>query len=242
MKGILIKTNLLFFMLLCTNIFYAQTYLGAGHGDIEVETSSEKGDEDTDFEALAKNTVNGKGLTYKQMAASRFLAQSTMGANKQMINEVVSMGIENWINNQYKIPKIDFNVLFSDVYDEAFQIFQDNGGDLDDYGIGVEHFWYAWWENLMKNDDYLRQRVAFTLSEIVVISMDGPLEEKAEGVGAYYDMLLKNSFGNYEELLMDVTLHAAMGTYLSHLNNSKEIPEENIHPDENYAIIFYWTF
>jgi len=235
MKGLLTKINLLFFIIFSTNIIYAQTYLGAGHGDIEVETSNEKGDEYTDFEALAKNTVNGKGLTDKQMAASRFLAQSTMGANKTMINDVVSMGIENWIENQFEIPKIDFNQLFNDIYDETYQIHLDNGGDPEDYGIFVEHFWYAWWENLMKNDDYLRQRIAYTLSEIMVVSMDGALDTKAEGVGAYYDMLLKNSFGNYEDLLMDVTLHAAMGTYLSHLNNSKAIPEENIHPDENYA-------
>ncbi|MBK8372718.1 MAG: DUF1800 family protein [Saprospiraceae bacterium] len=49
---------------------------------------------------------------------------------------------------------------------------------------------------------------------------------------------------NYRDLLYDITLHPAMESYLSHLNNPMEIPEENIHPDQNYAreIMQLFTF
>jgi uncharacterized protein (DUF1800 family) len=48
-------------------------------------------------------------------------------------------------------------------------------------------------------------------------------------------MLLRNSFGNFRELLRDVSLHPAMGLYLSHINNRRSDPANNIFPDENYA-------
>ncbi len=51
----------------------------------------------------------------------------------------------------------------------------------------------------------------------------------------YYDVLAKNAFGNYRELLEEVTLHPAMGVYLSMLGNEKPDPVLNIRPDENYA-------
>jgi uncharacterized protein (DUF1800 family) len=51
----------------------------------------------------------------------------------------------------------------------------------------------------------------------------------------YYDMLLRNSFRSYRDVLYDVTLHPCMGAYLSHLRNAKADPANNLFPDENYA-------
>jgi uncharacterized protein (DUF1800 family) len=48
-------------------------------------------------------------------------------------------------------------------------------------------------------------------------------------------MLSSHAFGNYRDLLMDMAINPTMGNYLSHLNNPKAIPEENIHPDQNFA-------
>jgi uncharacterized protein (DUF1800 family) len=87
----------------------------------------------------------------------------------------------------------------------------------------------------MHDKDLLRQRVALALSELFVISLDSDLSNQGYGLADYYDVLLRNSFGNFEDMLYEVTLHPCMGFYLSHLNNPKEIPEENIHSDQNYA-------
>jgi uncharacterized protein (DUF1800 family) len=73
------------------------------------------------------------------------------------------------------------------------------------------------------------------LSEIFVISLDSDLSGFGDALADYYDILLQHAFGNFEDLLYDVSLHPSMGYYLSHLNNPREIPLENIHPDQNYA-------
>jgi len=103
------------------------------------------------------------------------------------------------------------------------------------FGPYAAHFNYTFSENLIKAEDQLRQRMAFALSQIFVVSSQSDLGDNALSLTSYYDILLHQSFGNYKDLLLEVTLSPSMGFYLSHLNNSKAIPEENIHPDENYA-------
>ena len=92
------------------------------------------------------------------------------------------------------------------------------------------------WEFATENDDQLRQRVAFALSEILVVSdRSGALGNHPQGLATYYDLLVRGAFGSYRELVEDVTKSPAMGVYLSHLRNQKGDPANNIRPDENYA-------
>ncbi len=77
--------------------------------------------------------------------------------------------------------------------------------------------------------------MAFALSQIFVISQFGGLDGSHEEVTLYYDMLLENAFGNYRELLEEVTLSPVMGTYLSMIRNRKPDPLTGHEPDENYA-------
>ena len=93
----------------------------------------------------------------------------------------------------------------------------------------------AWWDIAVHGADQLRQRVAFALSEIMVVSQFGPLSDKPDGLAAYYDLLVKNAFGNFRSLLEDVTRSPMMGSYLSYLGNAKADPVTGSHPDENYA-------
>jgi uncharacterized protein (DUF1800 family) len=93
----------------------------------------------------------------------------------------------------------------------------------------------AWFRNAMHGPDQLRQRVAFALSEIMVVSQNGALLRAPFATASYYDMLATNAFGNFRQLMQDVTLHPAMGVYLSMLGNRKPDAARNIRPDENYA-------
>jgi uncharacterized protein (DUF1800 family) len=77
--------------------------------------------------------------------------------------------------------------------------------------------------------------VAFALSEIMVVSQLGALQARPFAVADYYDVLARNAFGNYRDLIEEVTLHPAMGVYLSMLGNRAPNPALNIRPDENYA-------
>jgi len=77
--------------------------------------------------------------------------------------------------------------------------------------------------------------MAFALSQILVISQFGALDGDHEGTTLYYDMLLEKAFGNYRDLLKEVTLSPMMGTYLSMIRNRKPDPVTGHAPDENYA-------
>ena len=92
-----------------------------------------------------------------------------------------------------------------------------------------------WFRNALHGEDQLRQRVAFALSEIFVVSQLGALNGRPYSTTSYYDLLVEKAFGNYRDLIEDVTLHPAMGVYLSMLSNEKPDPANNIRPDENYA-------
>lgn len=94
----------------------------------------------------------------------------------------------------------------------------------------------TWWRIALTAPDQLRQRMAFALSEILVVSDQGNgLNNRVVALANYYDLLLLHSFGNYRDLLQAVTLSPVMGTYLSHLGNQKADVANNIRPDENYA-------
>jgi len=103
------------------------------------------------------------------------------------------------------------------------------------FGPYALHFNNVWWEEMLTSEAQLRQRMAYALSQIFVISSNSLLGDEAEALTSFYDILLRHAFGNFRDLLEEVTYSPAMAFYLSHLNNPKAIPEQNIHPDENYA-------
>jgi hypothetical protein len=93
----------------------------------------------------------------------------------------------------------------------------------------------TWWQQSVTAPDQLRQRVAFALSEIMVISQNGVLVNNATAMSSYYDVLLDNAFGNFRSLLEAVTLSPAMGLYLDMLNNDVGSLVTGLHANENYA-------
>jgi uncharacterized protein (DUF1800 family) len=94
----------------------------------------------------------------------------------------------------------------------------------------------AWWTNAISGQDQLRQRVAFALSETLVTSINSAgLANRPYALPAYYDVLVRDAFGNYRQLLEDITLNPAMGAYLNMLENDKADPSRGTLPNENYA-------
>ena len=95
----------------------------------------------------------------------------------------------------------------------------------------------AFWKNAVAADDQLRQRMAFALSQIFVISdfSENELFDYPTAVSTYQDLLIKHAFGNYRELLEDVTYSPAMGFYLTYMGNEKGDKQTGRVPDENYA-------
>ncbi|MEW4925722.1 DUF1800 family protein [Algibacter sp. 2305UL17-15] len=235
MKNQLLYT--LFLIPLCYSAQDYRDYLGAGHSKgITVTSSSQHTKTDWREQAEAVNTINGTGLDARLLETSRFLAQATFGTNLDYIKLVAENSFEDWIDHQFSINSPSFQELTQQTFNEARAIFISNGGNADDFdNLNWQYFMYAWWQANIKNEDLLRQRVSLALSEIMVISRESNLASYGMGFGDYYDVLKDNAFGNFKNLLKDVTLHPMMGIYLSHYNNPKSIPDRNIHPDENFA-------
>lgn len=230
---------ILIYTILCPIFAFSQyaDYIGAGHADnVTVTASSQQTRTDWNETAFSVNTVNGQGLDSRLLETSRFLAQTTFGTNLEYIQDVSESTYEDWIEEQFTFNSVPMRELIDDVYQEALQLWIENGGNPDDYDEVKEvHFLYTWWHINMNNDDLFKQRIALALSEILVISMDSDLGTFGDGLASYYDVLINNSFGNFHDLLLEVSLHPMMGHYLSHYNNPKSNPNENVHPDENYA-------
>ncbi len=236
MKKVFLLSGLLFFGLY--HYLSGQVVLGSDPSqEIEITTSSNYTPQYWTLSASGDKTINSNGLEGRLMEASRFMSQASLGANLQTIQKVADIGIEAWIDEQVELPQSQMLDNLNDVFAEVIEWYFLNGGNPDEVSTRPywTHFNYTWWENHMNSSDLLRQRVALALSEIFVISIESELSDQGFGLADYYDLLLKHSFGNFEDLLYDVSLHPCMGYYLSHLNNPREIPEENIHPDENYA-------
>lgn len=169
-----------------------------------------------------------------QADAARFLTQSTFGPTIQSINHLVDVGsYEAWLDEQFakpatlQLPRMQtFNTrMCEDNPDPEF--YQLSGNPTARHN--------AWWETVITGDDQLRQRVAFALSEILVISDAHNFTGLQFGAADYHDILIRHAFGNYRDLLQDVTLHPIMGIFLSMIKNEKADPEKNIRPDENFA-------
>lgn len=191
------------------------------------------------YQSDPKATIDGEGLDYDYMLMARLMQQATLGADRSQIASYVRYAddIEGWIDEQASLSPSLISPQLEFVINELNSKLLDAGADSSELIIrgNWAQFNYAWWSTIMTNQDLLRHRIAYALSQLLVISMESDLYGFADGVADYYDIFLQNAFGNYEDILQAVALHPAMGYYLSHLNNPKEIPTENIHPDENFA-------
>ena len=155
-------------------------------------------------------------------SAARLLHQGSMGPTLVEIQNAQGQSELQWLDAQLALP---IN------YHRDYMVFTNDDEDFR-YISRID----AWWKAVMQSDDQLRQRVAFALSEILVVSdLNNDLRSQPEGMVTYYDLLLTHAFGNFRDLLEAVTLSPIMGTYLSHLGNEKADDALNIRPDENYA-------
>ena len=155
--------------------------------------------------------------------AYQFLNQATFGATEAEEQQVIDMRYEGWIDDQLQKPA---SLQLPHIQSLPLPQFM---GQLQADRVDI------WFRNALHGEDQLRQRVAFALSEIMVVSQLGVLNNQPYSLASYYDMLAQNAFGNYRDLIEDVTLHPAMGVYLSMLGNEKPDQVNNIRPDENYA-------
>lgn len=214
------------------------TYGGRGIKPYQVISSDQAKLKDTPDTLRDDSVIDGTGMDFNWYNMGRLMRQATMGVSYQDMATFSKMTPEKWIDDQMK--RSSPNMLEKMIKDRILWrgYVKSLGYDFKEDTVVVrsEDFNISWWDHNLNNKDYLKQRIAYVLSQIFVISSRSDvISEHAHGQASYYDLLVKHSVGNFKNLLMDITLHPSMGIYLSHFNNSKTIPERNIHPDENYA-------
>ena len=154
------------------------------------------------------------------LAAERFLDQATWGPTPADIQFLQQKGFTKWLGEQFMIET-------SDLPDQP--LLNANGKTNTDF----TPLQRAFFENAVNAPDQLRQRVAFALSEIWVVS--AVTVRPAYAYAPYYRLFLQNAFGNYRDIMKAVTLSPAMGTYLNMANNNKGNPAKGTAANENYA-------
>ncbi len=153
--------------------------------------------------------------------AVRFLARATFGPRSADVDALMQMTYREWVDAQLALPPALHRPMM-----------QSLATNPSDELARLE----VWWQHVLYSDDQLRQRVAWSLSQILVISdIASAIDQEQIGVTEYYDLLVQGAFGNYRDLLEDVTRSPLMGAYLSMLQNQGPDPARNVFPDENYA-------
>lgn len=163
--------------------------------------------------------------------AARFLTQATFGPTEAEVERVMAIGYQSWINEQIAMPmNAKSHLAF---WQQRNNSFLSAGSTQRANALDVTN---SFWRQAITSPDQLRQRVAFALSQIFVLSLaDGCGADQSQGVAGYLDMLGQKAFGSYRSLLESVALHPVMGCYLSHLKNQKEDVATGRVPDENFA-------
>lgn len=161
--------------------------------------------------------------------AARFLTQATFGPTEADITHLMEVGYAGWIDEQVAAPPTSHRASW-EAANAAYKAADPNAR------AGQREVMDSFYRSAVTGNDQLRQRVAFALSQIFVISMlDGTVGDNPQGAAGYLDMLGANAFGPYRTLIEGVSRHPMMGIYLSSLRNQKENPATGRVPDENYA-------
>lgn len=162
--------------------------------------------------------------------AARFLAQASFGATDASIDRLMSVGYAVWIDEQLALPASAPHRRHWEARNA--EIAAATPGSTANQDQVFESFW----KQAITGEDQLRQRVAYALSQIFVISMaDDTVGGNPRAVAAWLDMLSDQGLGNYRNLLETVSRHPMMGAYLTHLRNQKADLNSGRVPDENYA-------
>lgn len=179
----------------------------------------------------------------------RFLDQATFGPTAQDIQHLdqdLGRDLNAWLDEQIAAPISNYpevccdgsradticNQVIACGPEDFYALTQRAPSDCNP-GSTCRRDNYTMWKlqqifyrNALTAPDQLRQRIVFGLNQILVTAGRGPLNY-ANRMTTYLRMLEGNAFGNFRQILYDVSRDAAMGRYLDNITNSATQPNEN---------------
>ena len=199
---------------------------------------------DSDPLSNSENVANSE-ITKAQ--AFRILEQATFGPTDDDLKAVQTLGTAKWIEQQLNASSAYDSS--SDSHQSHLQRYKaiakmaepstySSESDFNNnyHGRTSDYQTAAWFDNVLHGKDQLRQRVAFALSELIVISGSKQRTRfRGDSLASYYDILAKHAFGNFRNLMGEISRSPGMGVFLSHQGNKKFNSSSNTHPDENFA-------
>ncbi|MEL6859059.1 MAG: DUF1800 family protein [Pseudomonadota bacterium] len=157
--------------------------------------------------------------------ASRFLLSASFGPDAASVDELVDLGYSDWIEAQFQLP-------VRSIVDASLPNLRPNEDFSPEWRVIISEFY----ENLILGEDQLRMRATYALSQFFVVSSrSGAVGRDGEGFASYVDILQEGAFGNFRDLLEEITYSPTMGKYLTYVGNRKANPATGSAPDENYA-------
>jgi uncharacterized protein (TIGR03437 family) len=146
--------------------------------------------------------------------AVRFLEMTTWGPTPQNVVDLQTMGQDAWLAAQFARPASQWP-------------------DPDNTTENATRLQTAFWNVALSGGDQLRQRAAFALAQILVVSAVKDIQ--FEQMVSYQRVMGDSAFGTYRNLIDTITLNPAMGNYLDMVNNNKANPTTGTVANENYA-------
>jgi uncharacterized protein (DUF1800 family) len=171
--------------------------------------------------------------------AARLLDQATFGVTASDLAHVQSIGIDAYLSEQMAAASSQYTGYSYTPHTAPPNCVNDPATPTDASSICARSQYTPFqvqrdfFTHALNDSDQLRQRVAYALSQILVVSSVEIYE--AYGLAAYQNVLLNDAFGNYRTLLQDVTLSPVMGHYLDMVDNDQPNPANGTTPNENYA-------
>ena len=227
---------------------------GTQNTDDTSTNTTEDGTQNTQSEKYSY-IPKGDQLTYSM--AYRFLNLTTFGATKEDVEELRRLGVIKWVDRQlgYGYNATTDSLTYAclaqskyinpDGYNHPINYYlkEDTTQSIPprrNYPYAFrEYFFSNWFRFAVDNPKQLRLRVAYALSQIIVAADSNYIfGDRYSALSAYYDLLIKYAFGNYGDLLKDISTNPAMGYYLTFYGNRKKYKNskgEWVYPDENYA-------
>jgi len=233
-----------------------------GHEYIKVDKASEKltmkvygyaaGEADVTYTWGEDTSTGVIPTTIDDAIAVNFLSHATFGANTLSIEELKNLGIESWLDQQLNlpyVPRVHIKRLIKNLkktspnaYPATVAEYLKNNDIILNKNKNIKgltrYQMSEWFETVLTDKDQLRHKVAYALSQIIVEGLgDGVFVRRPEALSMYFDTLTKHAFGNYRDLLIEISHSASMSSYLTYGGNKKAYTRgtTTIYPDENYA-------